>query len=366
MTLPSTARAAVMIAANRDLVEREYPLPSVGADEVLVRVTCCTLCASDLHTWTGRRPGPTPAILGHEIVGEVAEVGKGRLDAAGLPLSVGDRITWTLHSGCGRCFYCTQAGLPMKCESVRKYGHESSSKPPHLRGGLAEYCLVDAGTGIVRLPHGLSEFAAAPANCACATVIGAWEAIGLAAGQSVLVQGAGGLGCYAAAYAASIGCDPIVVTDVDASRLARAARYGATDTFDASPDSAELTMSAIRSLTNGRGVDCAIEVAGVPEAMPAGLNHLRIGGRYAVCGCVFPGASCDLDVSSLVRRRLGIVGIHNYDLGHLRRAVAFLDATRDRFDWEGFVTHRFELSRVNEAFATALSGTPGRVAIAFA
>ncbi|QDT69426.1 L-threonine 3-dehydrogenase [Planctomycetes bacterium MalM25] len=367
MTLPPTARAAVMIAANHDLVEREYPLPAVGAHDALVRVTCCTLCASDLHTWSGHRAGPTPAILGHEIVGEVVDLGSDRrLDATGALLRIGDRVTWTLHSSCGRCFYCTQAGLPMKCESVRKYGHESSDHPPHLQGGLAEYCLIDAGTGMVRLPSGLSDLAAAPANCACATVIGAFDAIGLASGKSVLIQGAGGLGCYAAAYAASIGCGPIVVTDIDAKRLARAIQYGATHTLDASPGSLEQTTSLIRELTGGRGVDCAVEVAGVPGVIPTGLEHLRVGGCYAVCGCVFPGALCDLDVSSLVRRRLSVVGIHNYDLSHLRRAVEFLDSTRDRFDWEGFVTHRFELSQVNEAFSTALSGSAGRVAITFA
>jgi len=280
-------------------------------------------------------------------------------------LQPGDRVTWTLHSSCGRCHFCIEAGLPMKCESVRKYGHESCGEPPHLQGGLAEYCLIDAGTGVVRLPEGLSDLAAAPANCACATVIGACEAVGLAPGESVLIQGAGGLGCYAAAYAASVGCGPIIVTDIDAGRLARVTQYGATHALDASPAAAAETAATVRELTAGRGVDCGVEVAGTSAAIPFGLEALRVGGRYAACGCVFPHASCELDVSSLVRRRLTIAGVHNYDLRHLQQAVAFLDSTRERLDWERFVTHRFGLEEANEAFATAMSGSAGRVAIVF-
>ncbi|MCA9259941.1 MAG: alcohol dehydrogenase catalytic domain-containing protein, partial [Planctomycetales bacterium] len=221
------AKAAVMTKAGSDMEIQEFRLPATPPGAALVRVACCTICRSDLHTWLGRRPGPAPAILGHEIVGTIAELGEGLAhDSVGRPLRLGDRVTWTLHSSCGSCRNCRELQLPMKCVSLRKYGHDSCLEPPHLRGGFAEYCLVDAGSPLIRLPDHVSDRVAAPANCAIATIVAGWEAAGLRPGARVLIQGAGALGCYAAAYAAHAGAAQIIISDVREDRLQYASRFG--------------------------------------------------------------------------------------------------------------------------------------------
>lgn len=360
------ARAAVMTAANAELRLVEYPLPDPPPGAALVKVACCTICRSDLHTWRGRRPGPTPAILGHEIVGAIAELGVGLTsDAADQPLAIGDRVTWTLHSSCGTCRACRDEHLPMKCASLHKFGHDACDQPPHFLGGFAEYCLVDAGAALLKLPDELDEVTAAPANCATATIVAGWEAAELQPCDAVLVQGAGALGCYAAALAAFAGAKQVIVADIDAGRLEQARQFGATDCLDAADLSPDEFAERVRQLTGGAGVDCALEVAGAPGAVPAGLAALRIGGRYIEQGCSFPAATTDIDLSMVLWNRLTIRGVHNYDFRHLRRAVEFLTTARNRFPFDRIVGERFPLERINEALRAAELAQSPRVAIVF-
>lgn len=363
MTAQRFARAAVMVEPRQDLVLREYPVPHAPPGGAVVRVTCCTICRSDLHTWRGLRPAPTPIILGHEIVGTIAELGPGLArDVRDQPLAVGDRVTWTLHSACGKCRYCVEFRLPMKCRSLRKYGHDSCQAPPHLRGGLAEYCQIDAGTSLLKLPPGLPDFAAAPANCAAATAAAAWEAAELKSGDSVLIQGAGALGCYAAALAAHAGCRRVVVVDVNARRLQFIRRFGATDCIDAS-NAAVDAVAAIKELTEGLGVDAALEVAGDPAIIETGLLSLRTGGRYIELGCSFPGARATIDMSIVLWKLLTVRGVHNYDVRHLITAVDALHEAQDRFPLGDVVGASFGLEEVNAALRAAHEGTAMRVAV---
>src|SRR4030067_2814653 len=97
-----TGKAAVMTEAKRELEIGEYPLSPVGKGCILIKITGCTICGSDLHSWLGRRQAPTPIILGHEIVGEIAELGEGVThDSGDQPLKIGDRITWTIMENAG-------------------------------------------------------------------------------------------------------------------------------------------------------------------------------------------------------------------------------------------------------------------------
>lgn len=349
-------RAAVMTAAKAPLQLRTYPLPEVAAGCLLVRITCCTICGSDLHTWLGRRPSPTPVILGHEIVGQVVELGAGVThDSGNAPLAVGDRVTWTIMDACGKCDYCREQGMPMKCRRLRKYGHDRCDAPPHFSGGFAEYCYLTPGTCVVKLPAELPDVVAAPANCALATVVAAWEAAALRAGERVLILGAGAIGLYAAALAAHAGCPTVLVTDPLEQRLAVARSFGATATLPADHGPAHL-VDWVRGHTDGLGVDAVLEVAGVPDLVPLGLRALRIGGRLIEVGNVSPGALATLDLSEIVFRWLTIRGVHNYDLRHLQRAVRFLAQTHERFPFTSLVEARYPL----EAVADALDAAQGR------
>ncbi len=364
--MPTAARAAVMTAPGQDLEILEYPLTRPEPGAILVRVNCCTICGSDLHSWTGRRASPLPIILGHEIVGTVVEMGDGVThDLGDRPLRPGDRVTWTLMASCGQCRFCRDLGMPMKCRRLRKYGHDACDVPPHLTGGFAEYCYLGPGTAVIKLPDGVSDRAAAPANCSLATAAAGWEAAGLQPFETVLILGAGALGCHAAALAAHTGCRRVIVADRLMERLAFVRRFGATDTLNLSGMDQEAGIRTVREMTDDLGVDCALEVAGAPELIPLGLRCLRIGGRLTEIGSSFPDARFTYDAGDIVWRRLTLTGVHNYDARHLRAGIDLLAAATPaaRFPFDEIVTHQVGLDDVNKGLRLARSPEAIRVAV---
>jgi alcohol dehydrogenase len=363
-TVDGFGKAAVMTAAQSDLEILSYPLPAVDAGCILVNINCCTICGSDLHTWQGRRPSPVPIILGHEIVGTIVELGCGVThDSADQPLAVGDRITWTIMDNCGKCYYCREKGLMMKCRSLKKYGHDSCAEAPHFVGGFAEYCLISPGTCVIRLPDNLSDEESAPANCTLPTAVAAWEAAGLRSFENVLIQGAGALGIYATALAVHYGCNRVIVTDILDERLSFIRDFGATHTLNTSGMADDEIVSAVLDLTGGKGTDVVLEAAGVPSLIPLGLSCLRIGGRYVITGTVFPGADFTCDASKIVFRMLTLKGVHNYDTRHLQMGIDLLSKLQDTYPFHAIVSRRVSLENINEGLRIAESGKAVRVAV---
>jgi len=357
------ALAAVFLGEGKPLAIQSFELPELGTGELLVRVTCCTVCGSDLHTYEGRRETPTPTILGHEIMGEVAALAGGEsfADIEGQPLKLGDRITWSIAANCDHCFYC-EHDLPAKCDSLFKYGHEAIDQTHPLSGGLAEYCHLAAGTAVVQVPEALSDIVACPANCATATVAAALRVGGGCAGEVVLIQGAGMLGLSATALAATRGAAEVLVCDVDQNRLEQASRFGATQAISVAEGTEALT-AAIQDLTAGRGVDLAIELSGSPASIAAGLAELRIGGRYVLVGSVFPSPDIPVSAEWIVRRWLSIHGVHNYAPRDLATAIAFLAEAHAQYPLAELVSQSFPLEQAEAAFQYAIEKRPYRVAL---
>ena len=362
--MPSVAKAAVLTEQKKDLEIVYYPLPGVEPGCILVKVSCCTICGSDVHTWMGRRPGPVPCILGHEIVGEIVEIGKGAThDSGNRPIEIGDRITWTIFDSCGKCYYCREKGLMMKCRLLKKYGHDNCSNSPHFMGGFAEYCYITPGTCVIKVPDNLTDEVAAPANCALSTAVAGWEAINIQPFENVLIFGAGALGIYAAALAKHYGCRRIIVTDIIDHRLEFIKDFGATDTFNSKKMKEAEIVQTVYDLTAGFGVDGVMEVAGIPALIPTGLKCLRKGGRFVEIGNSFPEATFTYDACDIIWRRLTLKGIHNYDTKHLQAGIDFLSMTQKKFPFRKMITHRFTLEEINEALRIADSGKAIRVAV---
>lgn len=332
--------------------------PTLAAGEALVRVSLCTVCGSDLHTFSGRRGGPVPCVLGHEPVGVVEEVSGDVRDVGGDPVAVGDRVVWSVAVSCGGCFFCTR-GLPQKCGRLRKYGHEGHAPGAGPLGGLSTHCHLLAGTALVKVPPGLPDALAAPAGCATATVAAALRA-GHRPGEGpglVAVLGLGMLGLTACAMASAAG-HAVVACDVSDSRLSRAPRFGAAHV--AKPT--EL-VGLSRSLTAGRGADQALELSGSSEAAKLSLEALRTGGRAVWAGAVSPVGSVAVEPEAVVRRCLTVTGVHNYTPRDLAAAVDFLATHHGRFPFAGLVSRAYSLGEVDEAFEFAESERPVRVAI---
>ncbi len=354
-------RAVVFTGPGNPLEVAAFPLPEPLGAEVLVRVTCCTLCRSDLHTHAGRRIEPTPTVLGHEIVGRIEGFGPEapRVDAQGKPATIGSRVTWAVAVGCGSCFYCA-SGLPQKCQLPYKYGHQRVSQERPLGGGLADHIVLVPGTFWLLVPDEVPDLVAAPANCATATVAALLRHGDLVAGQSVLVLGAGVLGVTACAMARAAGARAVMVSDPVATCRNRALGFGATHAFSAD---AEELKSGVRDITEGRGADLVLEVAGVATTVQTALALARTGGTVVLAGTVAPVGTIGFDPENVVRRMLTIRGVHNYHPSELATAMAFLAGPGQHFRWQSLVVAEYALEQAEDAFADAHAQPGVRIAV---
>ncbi|GAB5897432.1 alcohol dehydrogenase catalytic domain-containing protein [Mycolicibacterium mageritense] len=308
---------------------RKVDIPELDDGDVLVRVRLATVCGSDLHTVTGRRPAACPSILGHEAVGDVVAAG------ADATVEIGRRVVWSVTVACGECPRC-RSGFTAKCRSVRKVGHEPFDGSWALSGSYAEHVLLPRGTAIAAVPDTLPDAVAAPAACATATVMATLDAAGALAGRRVLIGGAGMLGLTAVAACADAGADAQVI-DVDAERLALTPWFGGRP-------------------SDGTAVDVAIDYTGSTGAVAAALDRLDVGGILVLAGSVLPGPALPIDPETVVRQWLTITGVHNYEPRHLDRAVAFLDRTRDRYPWRSLVAAPVPLAEIASALRPPPAG----------
>jgi alcohol dehydrogenase len=364
VTPARTARAAVYAAPNAPFAIKSYPLRAAGKREVLVRVSMSTVCRSDIHSYEGKRPNPCPGILGHEIIGVIEEIGASiDRDMLGDRLRVGDRITWSEYFFDGACYHRDVLDMPQKCHGVRKYGHDLADADPHFLGGFAEYCYVMPGTAILRLPDALSDEEATPLNCGVATMAAVTEAAGISLGDAVVVQGLGLLGLYGCAMAKARGARLVIGLDAVPQRLALAAAFGCDHAIAVGKRDAGATLAEVRELCQPDGADAVIEVCGVPEVIPEGLDMLRTGGRYVLAGLVNPGAGVRIDANVLIRRCITLRGVHNYHPRHLIQALAFVMGNRSRFPFKEMVDAKFALEEIDQAFRKASERSVLRAAI---
>jgi threonine 3-dehydrogenase len=345
--LPATTRAAVWRGAEGVTVD-DVPLPPPGGGEAVVKVRLATICGSDRHTVSGRRPAPCPSVLGHEAVGEVVALGPdGPSTVDGRALRIGDRVVWGVAVSCGGCDRC-RAGRAAKCRRVRKVGHEAYDGDWPLSGGYAEHVVLPRGSALAIVPPQVPDVVAAPAACATATVVAALEQAGPVVGRRVLVSGAGMLGLTASAAAVDAGAAGVVVVDIDDDRRALAGKFGATE--------------VVRAGDATGPVDVALEFSGASAAVTAGLDALDVGGRLVLVGSVSPGRAVALDPERLVRGWQTVTGVHNYEPRHLLAAVGLLADSVDRWPWADLVAAPVGLDDVGRLLDTP-GGREPRVAV---
>jgi len=345
MPVPATCKAAVFIPDTGAFELRSVPVSQPEDDEVLAKVSLSAVCGSDLHTVSGRRRPSGPLILGHEICGTIAATGPGvRADFDGRPLREGDRVTWGIAARCGECFFCTH-GMPQKCKRLFKYGHEPIERDPPLSGGFAEYVHLTSGTPIFRLDDRVPDRVAVFANCSLATAAAAMRIADLRQGESILIQGAGLVGLCCAALAASRHAGNIVIADVSAERLERAAEFAPVQAVRVEPDGA---------IPDSRHVfDVAVEACGEPRAVRAGIEALRIGGRYVLLGCVYPESLVEIDLHRVVFKLLELRGCHNYRPEDLRTGLELLRSPFRPPGFDNAVAKVLPLDEIEHAVAAA-------------
>jgi propanol-preferring alcohol dehydrogenase len=301
--VPETMRAARYHGPGDSLRLEHVPIPQPGASEALVRVRAAGVCHTELHFLSGvLNLGVAPLTLGHEMAGEVAELGPGVAS-----IRPGDRIIVYYYVGCGACHWC-RTGQENLCDAlVAEYGFVSD-------GGLAEYVKVPA-RNLVKLPANLPFEEAATLGCSATTAIHAAGLARLAPGDVALVYGFGGVGAALVQYCDLAGARAIAVGRSPA-KLQLARDLGAEAAIDAARED---VPARVRELTDGQGADVVFELVGTAESMPKAVASLRKRGRL-----VFIGYSEDLLTVSpiqLVVLEAQVLGSVGNTLDELARAV---------------------------------------------
>ena len=351
-------RIAVLTKFNEDFEVREYPVPEVEPEAVLVKVTRAGLCGSDLHIWRGelRELFGVPdrgQAFGHEMCGVVERLGRNvKTDSTGQPLAEGDRVTSCYFYPCGRCPACLD-GVRAACPNKRR-GTRNADDPPHFVGSYAEYYYLRPGHFVCKIPPELSDDVATPVNCALAQVLYGLDRVRVRVGDTVVIQGAGGLGLNASAVAKEMGAAQVIVVDQIPERLTLARRFGADHTVNIEDiPTRQARVSFVRELTRGWGADIVCDFAGVPQVVAEGIEMLKSGGTYLEIGMVSPGHSFEFHPATLVYGSKTIVGVLNYEPWALQRALAFVKDNLTRYPFDDVISRVYPLDRINDAFREA-------------
>ena len=321
---------------------REVPAPAIGINDVLIRVRKTGICGTDLHIeswdpWAARTIRP-PLVVGHEFVGEIAEVGSNVSD-----FRPGDIVSGEGHVVCGRCRHC-MAGYRHLCAHTVGLGVGRD-------GAFAELVALPM-TNIWHHWPGVDEEVAAifdPFGNAVHTAL-AFPVLG----EDVLVSGAGPIGLMATAVVRHAGARYVVVSEPNPVRRALAMRMGAT----AVVDPRERSLADVqRDLGMTEGWDVALEMSGNPAALRSAIASMAHGGRIAILG--IPTEEIALDVNEIVFRMLTLRGIYGREMYESWYKMTVL--VQSGLDITPAITHRFPFREFEAAFTAARSGDSGKV-----
>jgi threonine dehydrogenase-like Zn-dependent dehydrogenase len=349
-------KAVVLEQFKEPLQLREFALPdALETGSALVQTEMAGICGTDVHLWKGELPIQLPVILGHETVGRLVALGPGlERDWTGQPLRVGDRVTWTSSTSCGQCYYCAEKGQPTRCPDRRAYGiGYRCDAAPHFLGGYAEYHYLRPRANVFKLPDHLPSESVIGAGCALITAIHGVERTGIQWRDNVVVQGAGPVGIAALAVAKSSGAGQVIVLGAPRARLEMARRFGADHVINIEEvRTAPARVAAVRELTRGFGADVVLECVGSPTAITEGMEMCRDGGKYLILGHYCDAGPIAWNPHLVTRKQLTVTGSWSSEPRHMRAAIDFLQQTRESFPFDQMVTHRFCLTRANEALQT--------------
>jgi L-iditol 2-dehydrogenase len=346
-------RAAVMPGPRKPIEVRQLEDPVLEPGSVLLETIASEVCGTDVHLHHGRLAGvPYPIIPGHVSVGRILEARDVTADALGNPIANGDTVTfYDVHETCGSCWHCLVAKQPTRCPSRKVYGITYSVEDGPL-GGWSERIYLKPGVKILKIPESLTADDVIGGGCGLFTGFAAVDRSDLAMGDVVLVQGAGAVGLSAAAFANLRGAGRVIVIGAPDARLELAQRMGADVTLLLDGVPPHDREERVKELTDGRGVDVAIEAAGNPKAIPEALRLLRDGGTYVVAGHYTDVGTATVNFHTDINRKHAQVrGQWGTEFGHVVRALAMFARHRDRLPFADVIGARYGLLDAGRALA---------------
>ena len=342
--IPDTMRAAVLRDYDKGLEVETIRTPRPKAGEVLIKVTACGLCHSDLHVIGGAIAFPLPAVLGHEVAGIIVELGPGTEHTG---LEVGQQVAGGFLMPCGQCRHCA-AGRDELCEpffelnrlkgvlydgTTRLYSLDGEPIQMYSMGGLAEYSVVPA-TALAPVPEGVDPVSSAILGCAAMTGYGA-----VRRGADIKYGETVGVGSNIVQIARAFGASQVIAIDVADDKLEAVKAFGATATINSMTQDAR---EEVLKLTNGRGVDVSFEALGIPSTWSTALDVLADGGRMVPIGLGAGRQTAEVEINRTVRRSQSILGSYGARTRQDLPAVVDL-AARGVINYDDLVTRRFSL-----------------------
>jgi L-iditol 2-dehydrogenase len=321
---------------NRDVRLQEMPVPQIGAGELLIRTRASGICGSDLMEWY--RIKKAPLVLGHEIAGEVVEVGAGVEN-----FKIGDRVFSSHHVPCGECRYCI-AGHQSVCELLRTTHFDP--------GGFAEYIRVpkiNVELGTLRIPDSMT-FDEGSFIEPLACVVRAQRFADAGAGQTVLLVGSGISGLLHIQLARARGAARIIATDISEYRLNAAKRFGADGVINGAGD----VPARLRELNEGRLADLVIVCTGAMAGIQQAIKSLDRGATLLFFAPTTAGVEVPIPLFDFWRDETKIITSYAGSGADLRESLSLIGERKVRV--EEMVTHRLSLAQTELGFKLTASG----------
>lgn len=331
------------------LAVKSFPEPEPEPGGVLLKTLYSEVCGTDVHLLHGRLAGvPYPIIPGHINVGEIEHINSPVRDLEGKPFEAGDRVVFLdVHETCHACWYCLVAKATTRCPSRKVYGVTYSASEG-LLGGWSEKIYLKPGVKILRLPESLSAEDFIAAGCGAPTALHAVERAAVRLNDSVVIQGSGPVGVFAAVFAMLGGAGQVIVVDPAPVRLAVARKVGVDHAV--AEDSAAARIEAVLGLTGGRGADVVIEASGNPQAVAEGLAMTRDNGAYTIVGQYTDSGDVVINPHRQINKKhVDIRGVWGIDFSHFYKTVQLMAKHRRRFDWRSMISRFYALEEVAAA-----------------
>jgi D-arabinitol dehydrogenase (NADP+) len=330
------------ILIERPTVARvaEVKTPRPGPGEVLINVSAAGLCGTDLHIYHGDYEAVYPLIPGHEFSGTVAAIGEGV-----ERYKVGDRVTADPNIPCNRCPAC-QRNEPNQCHRLAAIGVTRN-------GAFAEYVVAPEGNVF---PLGSLSFAQGALVEPLACVVWGLKQVSIQPGDSVLIFGAGPMGCLVLQAVRHAGAATVVITDVMPWRLERAAELGATETILADADQDRKLKAVAPS-----GFDVVVDATGIPRVLEQSFDHIRARGKIWVFGVCPPGERASFVPYDVFRKDLRIIGSFAVNKT-FQESISLIESKQVLV--EPVISHRLPLEGFNEGLYLA-QHDPQRMKVQF-
>jgi alcohol dehydrogenase len=329
---------AVVFRGINELRMEEVPRPRPRAGEAVIRITATTICGTDVHIVKGEYPVRAGLILGHEPVGVIHELGEDLDDE----FTIGQRVIVGAITPCGQCFYCLNAAHSQCGGALGGWRFGNT-----INGAWAEYLLVPhARANLAPVPQALTDEQVLMLPDIASTGISGAESGNIRIGDTVAVFAQGPIGLCATLGARLRGASVIVGVDPVAARREMARRFGASLTLDPRADD---VVARLKDMTDGRGVDVAIEALGRQETFEAALRAIRPGGVLSSLG-VYSGklvAPYEALYAGLADQRI-VTTLCPGGKDRMRRLIAMV--AEKRIDLTPLVTHRFALDEIKHAY----------------